>query len=74
MEEKFKMWKLTDDIRRTSSDGKSSHCIWQDELKTTAVLKKKIVIENLNIIYIIGILKMCRENFQLYAVPLHSDL
>jgi hypothetical protein len=25
--------KLTDDRRRTPSDGKSSHCLWQDELK-----------------------------------------
>jgi hypothetical protein len=25
--------KLTDDRRRTPSDGKSSHCLWQGELK-----------------------------------------
>jgi hypothetical protein len=25
--------KLTDDRRQTSSDGKSSHCLWQGELK-----------------------------------------
>jgi hypothetical protein len=25
--------KLTDDRRRTTSDGKSSHCLWQGELK-----------------------------------------
>jgi hypothetical protein len=33
-EEKIKMWKVnrrqtTDDARRTPSDGKSSHCLWQ---------------------------------------------
>jgi hypothetical protein len=30
-EEKIKMWK--DNGRRTPSDGKSSHCLWQGELK-----------------------------------------
>jgi hypothetical protein len=37
-EEKIKMWKVngrqtTYDGRRTPSDGKSSHCLWQGELK-----------------------------------------
>ena len=37
-EEKIKMWKVNgrqtmDDRRRTPSDGKSSHCLWQGELK-----------------------------------------
>jgi hypothetical protein len=30
---RLKCEKLTDDIRRTPSDGKSSHCFWQGELK-----------------------------------------
>ena len=30
---RLKCEKLTDDRRRTPSDGKSSHCLWQDELK-----------------------------------------
>jgi hypothetical protein len=30
-EEKIKMWKVNG--RRTPSDGKSSHCLWQGELK-----------------------------------------
>ena len=30
---RFKCEKLTDDRRRTPSDGKSSHCLWQGELK-----------------------------------------
>ena len=30
---RLKCEKLTDDIRRTTSDGKSSHCLWQGELK-----------------------------------------
>ena len=30
---RLKCEKLTDDRRRTPSDGKSSHCIWQGELK-----------------------------------------
>jgi hypothetical protein len=30
---RLKCEKLTDDGRRTPSDGKSSHCLWQGELK-----------------------------------------
>jgi hypothetical protein len=30
---RLKYEKLTDDRRRTPSDGKSSHCLWQGELK-----------------------------------------
>ena len=30
---RLKCEKLADDRRRTPSDGKSSHCPWQDELK-----------------------------------------
>jgi hypothetical protein len=30
---RLKCEKLTDDRRRTRSDGKNSHCLWQDELK-----------------------------------------
>ena len=30
--EKIKMWKVNG--RRTPSDGKSSHCLWQGELKS----------------------------------------
>ena len=33
----LKCEKLTDDRRRTPSDGKSSHCLWQGEL---IILKK----------------------------------
>jgi hypothetical protein len=29
---RLKCEKLTDDIRRTPSDSKSSHCLWQGEL------------------------------------------
>jgi hypothetical protein len=32
---RLKCEKLTDDRRRTPSDGKSSLCLWQGELKTT---------------------------------------
>ena len=31
---RLKCEKLTDDRRRTPCDGKSSHCLWQGELKT----------------------------------------
>jgi hypothetical protein len=31
---RFKCEKLTDDRWRMPSDGKSSHCLWQGELKT----------------------------------------
>jgi hypothetical protein len=33
---RLKCEKLTDDGRRTPSDGKSSHCLWQGELKRTS--------------------------------------
>ena len=33
---RLKCEKLTDDRRRTPRDGKSSHCLWQDELKKNA--------------------------------------
>ena len=36
-EEMIKCEKLTDDRRRMPSDGKSSHCFWQGELKTLTV-------------------------------------
>ena len=32
---RLKCEKLTDDGRRTPSDSKSSHCLWQGELKNT---------------------------------------
>ena len=31
---RLKCEKLTDDRRRTPSNGKNSHCLWQGELKT----------------------------------------
>jgi len=31
---RLKCEQLMDDRRRTPSDGKSSHCLWQGELKT----------------------------------------
>ena len=34
---RLKYEKLTDDGRRTPSDGKSSHCLWQGELKNSSV-------------------------------------
>jgi hypothetical protein len=34
-EEKIKMWKVN--RRRMPSDGKSSHCLWQGELKKTTI-------------------------------------
>ena len=33
---RLKCEKLTDDGRQTPSDGKSSHCLWQGELKRSA--------------------------------------
>ena len=35
---RLKCEKLTDDRRRMPSDGKSSHCLWQGELKKTMFL------------------------------------
>ena len=40
--EKIKMWKVSG--RRTPSNGKSSHFLWQGELKMTKCLSKKLVI------------------------------
>ena len=34
---RLKYEKLTDDGRRTPIDGKSSHCLWQGELKNSSV-------------------------------------
>jgi hypothetical protein len=34
---RLKCEKLTDDRRRTPSDDKSSHCLWQGELKNDTV-------------------------------------
>jgi len=34
---RLKCEKLTDDGRRTPSDGKNSHCLWQGELKRNPV-------------------------------------
>jgi hypothetical protein len=34
---RLKCEKLTDDRRRTPSDGKSSHCLWQGELKRSNI-------------------------------------
>jgi hypothetical protein len=33
---RLKCEKLTDDRRRTPSDGKSSHCLWKGELKMSS--------------------------------------
>jgi hypothetical protein len=38
--EKIKMWKVNG--RRTPSDGKSSHCLWQGELKKDAAASNKV--------------------------------
>jgi hypothetical protein len=35
---RLKCEKLTDDRRRKPSDGKSSHCLWQGELKMHSIL------------------------------------
>jgi len=40
---RLKCEKLTDDRRRTPSDGKSSHYLWQGELKKGVTYEKKHV-------------------------------
>jgi hypothetical protein len=42
---RLKCEKLTDDRRWMPSDGKSSHCLWQDELKMTYVPLKYSLIK-----------------------------
>jgi hypothetical protein len=41
-EEKIKMWKVNE--RRTPSDGKSSRCLWQGELKNSIYFGKNTFI------------------------------
>ena len=48
-EEKIKMWKVN--RRRMPSDGKSSHCFWQGELKIT-VLYINLSIQRLNQLHV----------------------
>ena len=43
-EEKIKMWKVN--RRRTPSDGKSSHCLWQGDLKMKANKHKHYTLED----------------------------
>jgi hypothetical protein len=38
---RLKCEKLPDDSRRTPSDGKSSHCLWQGELKKNDIAVHK---------------------------------
>ena len=46
---RLKCKKLMDDRRRTPSDGKSSHCLWQGELKISlCVYNLQIKIEVVN--------------------------
>ena len=39
-EEKINMWKVNG--RRTPNDGKSSHCLWQGELKTESCINQTL--------------------------------
>ena len=43
---RLKCEKLTDDGRRTPSDGKSSHCLWQGELIKTSSFFKRLLTAN----------------------------
>ena len=36
--------KLTDDGRQTPSDGKSSHCLWQGELKMSHLIQSFLIL------------------------------
>ena len=42
---RLKCEKLTEDRRQTPPDGKSSHCLWQSELKSGCYLKLSLVFE-----------------------------
>ena len=42
-EEKIKMWKVNG--RQMPSDGKSSHCLWQGELKMKSLCIKRLKVE-----------------------------
>ena len=51
---RLKCEKLTDDIRRTPSDGKSSHCLWQGELKTMILPRTKYLLRNVCMLLSMG--------------------
>ena len=52
-----------DDRRRTQSDGKSSHCLWQGELKIWNIIHNK---KNCNVSFII------EHMLSVYIVSEHS--
>ena len=47
---RLKCERLTDDRRRTPSNGKSSHCLWQGEIKNSANQKQELTMVATNII------------------------
>ena len=66
---RLKCEKLTDDRRRTPSDGKSSHCLWQGELKLTDQCYIKYIMM-LPIKTIISVLKVSTNTITARAIAL----
>ena len=56
---RLKCEKLMDDRRRTSSDGKSSHCFWQGELKRTKKYHFNINCYCAGIVFLVQNIYMC---------------
>ena len=52
---RLKCEKLTDDGRWTPSDGKSSHCLWQGELKRILKCEYLLVMYRINMLHYISI-------------------
>ena len=66
---RLKCEKLTDDRRRTPSDGKSSHCLWQGELKLTDQCYIKYIM-TLPIKTIMSVLKVSTNTITARAIAL----
>ena len=65
--------KLTDDRRRTPGDGKSSHCLWQGELKIIFFISLKTT-KITSKIQISEVCESCDIQFHKYAVHINGDL
>jgi hypothetical protein len=52
---RLKCEKLTDDKRRTPSDGKSSHCLWQGLLKRILKCEYLLVMYRINMLHYISL-------------------
>ena len=81
---RLKCEKLTDDRRRNPSDGKSSHWLWQGELKRKAILKRMADISSCSLFNsspckhsrtcFIEYIPSVSQKIYLYQAPLHQSV